>query len=162
MANQDPVTIFYFKKVAIKIYLPLAMTKCQKLLSAVMFLSLLGMGTYLSSNKELKSKSVEYVSHHFLKRTIDVLVRVSVRRYLVDFVPQNCRFVHFIQDNPLQGVALHSVLSTCITVSGVPFALVDLAAAWVCAGFVLHVVLCKNCSIYVRVEKKGRYFLLYR
>ena len=45
--------------------------------------------------------------------------------------------VHFIQDNPVQGAALHSILSTCITVSGVPFALVDLAAAWVCARYVL-------------------------
>lgn len=36
-----------------------------------------------------------------------------------------------MRDHPLQGVALHAVLSTAITISGVPFALIDLGAAWV-------------------------------
>merc|ERR1740115_42504 len=39
--------------------------------------------------------------------------------------------VTFMQENPLEGVVLHSVLSTAITVSGIPFSLVDLGAAWV-------------------------------
>ena len=41
------------------------------------------------------------------------------------------QFAEFIQANPWQGVALHAVLSTAVTVSGMPFALIDLAAAWV-------------------------------
>ena len=41
------------------------------------------------------------------------------------------QFADFIQANPWQGVALHAVLSTAVTVSGMPFALIDLAAAWV-------------------------------
>ena len=41
------------------------------------------------------------------------------------------RFTEFLQENPVQGVALHAVLSSAITVSGIPFALVDLGAAWV-------------------------------
>lgn len=40
-------------------------------------------------------------------------------------------FAEFMRSNPLLGAALHAVLSTAITVSGVPFSLVDLAAAWV-------------------------------
>ena len=41
------------------------------------------------------------------------------------------RFTEFLTENPAQGVALHVVLSAAITVSGIPFALVDLGAAWV-------------------------------
>jgi len=44
---------------------------------------------------------------------------------------QAVRFVGFVRDNPVQGVALHAALSTAITVSGVPFSLIDLGAAWV-------------------------------
>jgi copper chaperone len=36
-----------------------------------------------------------------------------------------------MREHPLQGVVLHAVLSTAITISGVPFALIDLGAAWV-------------------------------
>ncbi|CAJ1373376.1 unnamed protein product [Effrenium voratum] len=44
------------------------------------------------------------------------------------------RAVHmafFMRANPLLGMALHAVLSTAITVSGIPFSLVDLGASWV-------------------------------
>lgn len=40
-------------------------------------------------------------------------------------------FTTFMRANPIQGVLLHATLSTAITVSGVPFSLVDLGAAWV-------------------------------
>eukprot|EP00440_Ansanella_granifera_P034608 gb/GFBE01037546.1/.p1 GENE.gb/GFBE01037546.1/~~gb/GFBE01037546.1/.p1 ORF type:complete len:237 (+),score=52.88 gb/GFBE01037546.1/:1-711(+) len=45
----------------------------------------------------------------------------------------------FMRNNPLLGAVLHATLSTAITVSGMPFALVDLAAAWV---YPLPVALC--------------------
>eukprot|EP00928_Gymnodinium_smaydae_P057746 TRINITY_DN40970_c0_g1_i1.p1 TRINITY_DN40970_c0_g1~~TRINITY_DN40970_c0_g1_i1.p1 ORF type:complete len:255 (-),score=27.18 TRINITY_DN40970_c0_g1_i1:131-844(-) len=48
-------------------------------------------------------------------------------------------FALFMRDNPALGVALHAVLSTAITVSGMPFALVDLGAAWV---YPMPVTLC--------------------
>eukprot|EP00439_Symbiodinium_sp_Y106_P049854 s714_g6.t1 len=38
---------------------------------------------------------------------------------------------HFMRGNPILGVVLHSAFSTAITVSGIPFSLVDLGAAWV-------------------------------
>lgn len=40
-------------------------------------------------------------------------------------------FANFMRDNPWKGAAAHSVLSILITTSGIPFSLVDLAAAWV-------------------------------
>jgi len=40
-------------------------------------------------------------------------------------------FTTFMRANPIQGVLLHATVSTAITVSGVPFSLVDLGAAWV-------------------------------
>ena len=44
---------------------------------------------------------------------------------------QAAALADFMRANPAQGIVLHHVLSVCITVSGVPFALVDLAAGWV-------------------------------
>ncbi|CAE7026423.1 unnamed protein product [Symbiodinium sp. KB8] len=38
---------------------------------------------------------------------------------------------NFMRGNPILGVVLHSAFSTAITVSGIPFSLVDLGAAWV-------------------------------
>ncbi|CAE7396060.1 aarA, partial [Symbiodinium pilosum] len=38
---------------------------------------------------------------------------------------------YFMRRSPLLGVVLHAVFSTAITVSGIPFSLVDLGAAWV-------------------------------
>lgn len=40
-------------------------------------------------------------------------------------------FALFMRANPIRGALIHSTLSTAITVSGVPFSLVDLGAAWV-------------------------------
>jgi len=39
--------------------------------------------------------------------------------------------VLFMRENPWLGVVIHATLSTAITVSGIPFSLVDLGAAWV-------------------------------
>jgi len=40
-------------------------------------------------------------------------------------------FAFFMRKNPALGMVLHAVFSTAITASGIPFALVDLGAAWV-------------------------------
>mmetsp|Transcript_16744 Transcript_16744/g.28544 ORF Transcript_16744/g.28544 Transcript_16744/m.28544 type:complete len:237 (+) Transcript_16744:120-830(+) len=40
-------------------------------------------------------------------------------------------FAFFMRQNPILGIVLHAGFSTAITVSGVPFSLVDLGAAWV-------------------------------
>lgn len=40
-------------------------------------------------------------------------------------------FALFMRANPVRGALIHATLSTAITVSGVPFSLVDLGAAWV-------------------------------